>query len=189
MKLLQLSAGSGPAECQRAVFLATRVIQKEARNAGITLTLIECVEGDEHLCFRSVLFRVSGVSADVFIQAWCGALCWVCKSPFRPFHKRKNWFFDGEVFDVNDSNDSSVGGDTLTKRDVMFTTCRASGAGGQHVNKTNSAVQATHTPTGISVRVESERSQHANKRLALLLLAQKRQQQQRSISAEQQKIH
>ena len=55
----------------------------------------------------------------------------------------------------------------------MFQTCRAGGKGGQHVNKTESAVRATHTTSGLSVRVESERSQHANKKRALALLAQK----------------
>ena len=91
-------------------------------------------------------------------------MLWVCQSSFRPKHKRKNWFFSGQMFEVDESSLDSG---------VTYQTCRASGAGGQHVNTTNSAVRATHTETGVSVRVESERSQHANKRLARALLFQK----------------
>jgi len=81
-----------------------------------------------------------------------------------PKHKRKNWFFSGQMYEVSD---------TQLDKGVTFQACRASGAGGQHVNTTDSAVRATHTETGTSVRVESERSQHANKRLARALLFQK----------------
>lgn len=63
--------------------------------------------------------------------------------------------------------------ETQLDKSISFQTCRASGAGGQHVNTTDSAVRAIHTETGISVRVESERSQHANKRLASALIFQK----------------
>jgi peptide chain release factor len=96
-------------------------------------------------------------------------MLWICQSPFLPDkkgpkRKRKNWFFSGQMFEVND---------TQLDKGVTFQACRASGAGGQHVNTTDSAVRATHTETGISVRVESERSQHANKRLARALLFQK----------------
>jgi peptide chain release factor len=96
--------------------------------------------------------------------SWQGAMLWVCQSSFRPKHKRKNWFFSGQMFEIDESKLDSG---------VTFQTCRASGAGGQHVNTTDSAVRATHSETGISVRVESERSQHANKRLAKALLFQK----------------
>ncbi|WP_210418670.1 peptide chain release factor-like protein [Aliikangiella coralliicola] len=63
--------------------------------------------------------------------------------------------------------------ETLYPSDIQFETCRASGPGGQHVNKTNSAVRATHGATGISVKVQSQRSQHANKRLARTLIQHK----------------
>jgi peptide chain release factor len=91
-------------------------------------------------------------------------MLWVCQSQHRPKHKRKNWFFSGQMYEINEAQ---------LDKSVTFQTCRASGAGGQHVNKTDSAVRATHTATGTSVRVESERSQHANKRLAIALLFQK----------------
>ena len=103
--------------------------------------------------------------ANDFAQRWLGTLQWVCASPFRPNHARKNWFVAvSRLPDIP----------ALPKEgEVRFETCRAGGKGGQHVNKTESAVRAVHTVTGISVRVESERSQHANKKRALELLAVK----------------
>jgi peptide chain release factor len=69
--------------------------------------------------------------------------------------------------------------------EIRFETLRASGPGGQHVNKTDSAVRATHVATGISVKAQSARSQHANKRLALLLIAQRLAQHAESTTGEQ----
>jgi len=88
----------------------------------------------------------------------------VCQSPYRVKLKRKNWFIG-----VTYLSPPKPIGDS----EVRFNTTKSSGAGGQHVNKTESAVRATHLATGISVKVQSERSQHANKRLARLLLANK----------------
>ncbi|KPH62226.1 peptide chain release factor H [Pseudoalteromonas porphyrae] len=182
MILLQLSAGQGPVECCKAVGLALKTIEKQCREKGIKLDIVETVATKEQDCFKSVLLQVGSGQLDSttayskksysekesqvkqLAQLWQGAMLWVCQSEYRPKHKRKNWFFSGQVYVIDESKlDNSV----------TFQTCRASGAGGQHVNTTDSAVRATHTETGISVRVESERSQHANKRLARALLFQK----------------
>ena len=93
-----------------------------------------------------------------------GSLLWICASPYRPNHGRKNWFFGGTRFAA-----PAVG----LESEIRFETLRSSGPGGQHVNTTDSAVRATHLASGISVKVQSERSQHANKRLALLLIARR----------------
>ena len=77
---------------------------------------------------------------------------------------RKNWFFGGARFAAPPAHLESQ---------IRFETLRSSGPGGQHVNTTDSAVRATHVASGISVKVQSERSQHANKRLALLLIARR----------------
>ena len=105
-------------------------------------------------------------------------MLWVCQSPFRTRHKRKNWFFSGQLFEIAEQ--------TIDNQ-IRFQQCRASGAGGQHVNTTDSAVRATHIATGISVRVESERSQHANKRFARALLMQKLALQAQQAASQQQK--
>ncbi|RJE77705.1 peptide chain release factor H [Pseudoalteromonas sp. MSK9-3] len=162
MILLQLSAGQGPLECCQAVGLALKVIEKQCCAQGVKLTVIEAKELKERGCFKSVLLQLD--SAQRLAKSWQGIMLWVCQSKYRPKHKRKNWFFSGQMYEVNEAQ---------LDRGVTFQTCRASGAGGQHVNTTDSAVRATHHTTGLSVRVESERSQHANKRLASILLFQK----------------
>ncbi len=167
MILLQLSAGQGPIECCKAVGLAVKTIEKQCREKGITLDVIEAVATKEKGCFKSALLQFNSTEhhlAKQFVESWQGAMLWVCQSQYRPKHKRKNWFFSGQMYQVNDSE--------LDKA-ITFQACRASGAGGQHVNTTDSAIRAIHTASGISVRVESERSQHANKRLARALLFQK----------------
>ncbi|MCP4990476.1 MAG: peptide chain release factor H [Colwellia sp.] len=172
MILLQLSAGQGPVECCKAIGLALKAIEKQCREKEIKLDIVEIIATKERDCFKSALLQLDSKKADSekessakkIAESWQGAMLWVCQSQFRPKHKRKNWFFSGQMYEVSD---------TQLDKEVTFQTCRASGAGGQHVNTTDSAVRATHTETGISVRVESERSQHANKRLARVLLFQK----------------
>ena len=87
-------------------------------------------------------------------------------------HLRKNWFIGVDVFETDAPNGTSTSG-ALHDKDIRYETLRASGPGGQHVNKTDSAVRATHAASGLSVKVQTERSQHANKRLARALLAHK----------------
>ncbi|MCE2570423.1 peptide chain release factor H [Motilimonas eburnea] len=167
MILLQLSAGQGPIECCQAVGLALNMIAKQSIEKDIRLDVVEAIVATERDCYKSVLLQLDSTpehSAKQLALSWQGAMLWVSQSQYRPKHKRKNWFFSGQVYDIDESQlDNSV----------TFQTCRASGAGGQHVNTTDSAVRATHLATGISVRVESERSQHANKRLARAMLMQK----------------
>ena len=180
MILLQLSSGQGPIESAQAVGLAIKTIEKQCRESGVVLDLVDVtpVENAPNKdCYKSALLILESVNnnaqakqvAEQIAKQWQGSMLWVCQSLFRPKHKRKNWFFSGHVFDVNEQ--LLLQADKEQKID--FQTCRASGSGGQHVNTTDSAVRATHKATGMSVRVESERSQHANKRLAAALLFQK----------------
>ncbi len=167
MILLQLSAGQGPVECCKAVSLAVRTIEKQCREKGITVDVVETIAAREKGCFKSALLQFNSSESHLvkpLAESWQGAMLWVCQSQYRPKHKRKNWFFSGQMYQVND---------TEPDKGITFQACRASGAGGQHVNTTDSAIRATHTASGISVRVESERSQHANKRLATALLFRK----------------
>jgi peptide chain release factor len=143
MILLQLSAGQGPVECSQAVGLALKEIEKQCREKGIKLDIVEAIEMKERGCFKSALLQLDSSQnalAKQLAESWQGAMLWVCQSQFRPKHKRKNWFFSGQMYEINE---------TQLDKGVTFQTCRASGAGGQHVNTTDSAVRATHTETGI----------------------------------------
>lgn len=167
MILLQLSSGQGPAECCLAVGHALKYLSKQCHDSGINIDIIEQMPTGNKGEFKSVTVQLSAKStgnALTFAKSWQGSILWICPSPYRPRHKRKNWFISGHVFNLEQTE--------LTHH-ITFQSCKSSGAGGQHVNTTNSAIRATHTATGITVRVDSERSQHANKRLATALIFKK----------------
>ncbi|KKD60768.1 peptide chain release factor H [Grimontia sp. AD028] len=179
MILLQLSAGQGPLECCKAVGLALSTLEKQCADKAVSLEVVEAVSAGKSGCYKSVLVRLDATAPEAAKQLatdWQGPMLWVFPSPFRPRHKRKNWFFGGETYEVDESD---------IQHHFRFRACRASGAGGQHVNTTSSAIRATHVESGLSVRVESERSQHANKRLAVALLYKKLEdEKQASLSAQ-----
>lgn len=162
MVLLQLSASQGPDECALAVARALRALLREAEAAGVEVDIVEQQDGPRAGTLRSALLALDGERAIELAQAWSGTLQWICSSPYRPRHARKNWFIGARIV---------AGEEELADSGIRYETCKASGPGGQHVNKTESAVRATHLASGISVKVQSERSQHANRRLAALLLA------------------
>ena len=174
MILLQFSAAQGPAECCLAVAKAWRCLQQEAAAMTVTVIDVETIPGPQPGTYASVLLQLEGDAAAALAARWCGSLLWVCPSPYRPQHGRKNWYFGGQRHALPSHDFANT---------VRFETLRAGGPGGQHVNKTESAVRAIHVASGLSVKVQSERSQHANKKLALLLLAQRLAAQQDQASA------
>jgi peptide chain release factor len=181
MILLQLSSGQGPEECCLAVGLALKVLLKECQQFKVKCELVHSEVSKHPQCYKSLLLELSGQDAQQIVSQWQGVMLWTCVSPFRPIHKRKNWYFSASVFETDKANEPAD--DTQ----IVYQSCRSSGAGGQHVNTTDSAVQATHVASGIRVRVESERSQHANKRLAKVLILQKLALQQQQNMSQQEK--
>lgn len=175
MKLLQLSSAQGPEECCLAVAKALKKLIKEAEQLKLKLSILEQETGRHSDTLRSVLVSVEGEQTDQLVEQWVGTIQWICQSPFRPKHGRKNWFIGVACFD---------GVKSIEDSEIKFETMRSSGAGGQHINKTDSAVRATHLATGLSVKVQTERSQHANKRVAILLLSQKLENQRQSMASE-----
>ena len=161
MLLIQLTASHGPQECERAAQLTLKALLREAQAAGIAFEVLSCA--DTEAGCKSALLRSDSDGAALWVAPWLGTIQWTFTSPFRPLHKRKNWFVALQRCEVLAA--------LPTDGEIRFQACKASGAGGQHVNTTDSAVHATHLASGLSVKVSTERSQHANKRLARELLA------------------
>jgi len=162
MQIVQLSSAQGPVECSIAIEKALNVFMKVLSTHNINFELIESVKDRQGL--KSATLHVNINDDHALIEEWQGTHQWIWKSLVRPNHQRKNWFFGIEFFSSPKE---------LPESEIVYKAISAQGPGGQHVNKTASAIQATHLATGISVKVQTERSQHANKRLANLLIQQK----------------
>jgi peptide chain release factor len=149
--LLQISSGKGPTECELAVGKFLKVFMKEIGNVEI----VEEAKSHYVDCYKSVV-----LSVDEDVSSFEGTIKWIVQSPFRPKHKRKNWFIDVSVFKEQEKVE-------FNEEFVRFETFRSGGNGGQNVNKVETGVRAIHVPTGIAVVCTEARTQHINKKLAL----------------------
>ena len=159
--ILHITAGKGPQECRWVVAQLARAFTREAKSLGLECELLD---GAEDLP-SSILLRVAGDGASTFAAQRIGTNQWIGNSPFRPAHKRRNWFVGVALAPEPEAIID------LREEDIDYQAMRASGPGGQHVNKTDSAVRATHCPTGLVATAQEQRSQHANRKLARLKLA------------------
>lgn len=159
--VLHLTSGTGPLECRWVVAELARAFAREAAREGLACDLLD---GSDDLP-TSALLRISGAQASVFAAQRTGTVQWIGKSRFRPGHRRQNWFVG-----VSLAPEPEAFAD-LNEADIDYQAMRASGPGGQHVNKTDSAVRALHRPSGLVTTAQEQRSQHANRKLARLKLA------------------
>jgi peptide chain release factor len=165
--LLQITAGNGPVECAWAVMRTTKKLLKEAEQSGLRSRLIEIEPGPEKETANSVLISVSGSKGvALFANEWRGTVLWTGQSPWRPDHKRRNWFVGIDVLELADES-------RFESKELRWEAMRASGPGGQHVNRTESAIRVTHVASGIQAVASEERSQHSNRKLALARLSKK----------------
>ena len=160
---IQFSSGKGPYECELAVSLFLKAYHNECNMKGIGLKIIDIVPGNLNGTLKSVLLSLETPDEVNFKDCINGTILWICKSPYRPYHKRKNWFINIEIFNPPETLNFS-------EKDIKFEALRSSGPGGQNINKVETAVRATHIPTGLIVTASEERSQYMNKKLALARL-------------------
>jgi peptide chain release factor len=162
---LLLTSGRGPAECRIALTKTLGILASEAEVAGVTVDVTAGADPDG-LGPASAIAIIEGGGAEAFAAAWIGSIQWVARSPLRPHHRRKNWFIG--VVRLEGAPPEPA---PLKPADVRFEALRAGGPGGQHQNKTESAVRAVHAPTGLVVVARDARSQHRNKAISLERLA------------------
>jgi peptide chain release factor len=157
---IQITSGRGPVECCRVVVLITKKIVEQIKGLGYEVDIVEHEDGPEDGCMFSATLSVEGENIMSLKDEWEGSVLWVAqKNPFRPWHRRKNWFVGVHFF-------SPLQPESINERDITYETLRASGPGGQNVNKVETAVRAIHTPTGLTVLASDMRSQTQNKKLA-----------------------
>ena len=154
---IYISSGNGVDEVCRALWHFLEWLKKQYSFEVLHLEMADCSKG-----YRSILLE----SNDRELKALEGTLLWRAKSPFRPKHKRKNWYFTLKTYKTTESTE-------IDQKQIVYQTMKSPKKGGQHVNTTNSGVRAVYPPLKLEALCFDERSQHRNKQIARERLLEK----------------
>lgn len=170
--IIQLSSGQGPSECELAVGKLFEALKKEYPDIEMLSSHVSRYSKEG--CYSSILFYTESD-----LSGLEGTVLWICKSPYRQNHKRKNWYVDVSMIPETKQ--------ICEDEEIRFERFHCGGKGGQNVNKVETGVRLTHISTGVSVTSTTERSQYRNRKNALAKLnaiLQQRKQEERQKQAD-----